>query len=265
MKNTIPLIVAVVFGLAAVYGVSRLISSNLAEEEKNYVMVVAAAKDITPKDGEIKDSWITRRRVEISSLPAKAIRWNQANRVLGQSVTRTVAKGDYVLASDVSGIEVRLANAVAPGEWAVPVTFAESRLVRFLKPGDEIAILAASMTLNVKNRRNQSEKAETIRQETMSVLFPCVRVLDIGKGDALRRAEDAPGESIVLSLTPQQALTLVAAQRKMDLYPALRRSGDVNALRRRDVGVVDETTFTRLRLGLESVSLPDGASDGSVK
>ena len=139
MKNTIPLIVAVVFGLAAIYGVSRLISANLAEEEKKYVMVVAAAKDITPKDGEIKDSWITRRRVEISSLPAKAIRWNEANRVIGQGVTRTVAKGDYVLASDVSGVEVRLANAVAPGEWAVPVTFSESRLVRFLTHGIEAA------------------------------------------------------------------------------------------------------------------------------
>lgn len=258
MKNTIPLIIAVVFGLAAVYGVSRLISSNLAEEDKKFVNVVAAAKDITTKDGEIKDSWITKKRVEISSLPAKAIRWEQSNRVVGQLVTRSVAKNDYILATDISGVEVRLANAVAPGEWAVPVTFSDGKLVKFLKPGDEIAILAASEMLTVRNRRNQSEKADATKQDTMSVLFPCVRVLDIGKGDALRRAEDTPGETIILSLTPKQAMALVAAQRKMELYPALRRANDINALRRRDVGIVDETTFTKFKQGLESVILPDG-------
>lgn len=259
MKNTIPLIIAVVFGLAAVFGVSRLITTSLSEEEKNYVFVVAAARNITAKDGEIKDSWITKKRVEASSLPTKAILWEQANRVIGQAVTRTVAKNDYILASDISGVEIRLANAVAPGEWAIPVTFADGKLVKFLKPGDEIAIMAASAMLNVKNRRNQSEKAETVRQDMMSVLFPCVRVLDIGKGDALRRSEDAFGDTIILALTPKQAMTVTAAQRKMQLYPALRRANDVNAMRRRDVGIVDDTTFTHLRQGLESVELPDGA------
>ena len=259
MKNTIPLIIAVVFGLAAVFGVSRLITTSLSEEEKNYVFVVAAAKNITAKDGEIKDSWITKKRVEVSSLPVKAIPWEQSNRVVGQVVTRTVAKNDYILSSDISGVEIRLANAVAPGEWAVPVTFSDGKLVKFLKPGDEIAIMAASAMLNVKNRRNQSEKAETVKQDTMSVLFPCVRVLDIGKGDALRRSEDAFGDTIILALSPKQAMTLTAAQRKMQLYPALRRANDVNAMRRRDVGIIDDTTFTHLRQGLESVELPDGA------
>jgi Flp pilus assembly protein CpaB len=259
VKNVIPLIVAVGFGLAAVYGVSRLISSNLAEEEKKFVTVVAAAKDITAKDGEIKDSWISRKRVEISSLPAKAIRWNESNRVIGQLATRTIAKGDYILATDVSGVEIRLSNAVAPGEWAVPVTFSDGKLVKFLKPGDEIAIMAASDVLNVKNRRNQSEKAETVKQDTLSVLFPCVRVLDIGKGDALRRAEDAFGDTIILALSPRQAMTLVAAQRRMELYPALRHANDVNARRRRDVGVVDDATFKKINQGLESVTLSDGS------
>ena len=89
MKNTIPLVFAVVFGLAAVFGVSRFIASRTAEAEKNYVDVVAAARDIVVKDGEIKASWIMKKKVEISSLPAKAILWTQANSVLGQTVTRT--------------------------------------------------------------------------------------------------------------------------------------------------------------------------------
>lgn len=259
MKNTIPLILAVVLGLAAVYGVSRLVASNAAEEEKRFVMVVSAAKDITVKDGEIKESWITPRRVEISSLPSKAIRWNQANKVLMQCVTHSIAKGDYILTSDISGVEVRLANAVGVGEWAVPVTFTDGKLVKFLKPGDEIAIMGASKTVRVQTLRDQSAKAEVLTQDTMSVIFPCVRVLDIGKGDALRRADDAGGDTIMLALTPRQAMTLVAAQRKMELYPALRRTNDANALRRRDVGIVSEETFQKLKNNLETVVLPDGS------
>jgi len=259
MKNTVPLIFAVVFGLAAVFGISRLIASRAAEEEKNYVYVVSATRDIVFNDGEIKDSWITKKRVEISSLPAKAIQWEQANSVIGQSVTRTVARGDYILADDISGVEVRLSNAVATGEWAVPVSFANGNLVKFLKPGDEIAILGANAGTQIIASRDRSLKPQLMEEDSMSVLFPCVRVLDIGRGDGVRRAEDYGGDTIIVSLSPRHALTLVAAQRKMQLYVALRRANDVNALRRRDVGVVDKKTFQELKQNLESVVLPDGS------
>lgn len=258
MKNIIPLVIAVVFGLAAVWGVHQLIKSNTAEENKKYVMALVTTKEITPKDGEIKDSWITSKRVEIASLPAKAILWRESNRVLGQCVTRTVAKNDYLLKSDISGVDVRLANAVAEGEWAVPVTFANGKLVKFLKPGDEIAIMASSSSSQVISQRDQSAKTQVVAQESVSVLFPCVRILDVGRGDGLRREEGYGGDTIILALSPRQAMTIVAAQRKMDLFPALRRANDVNALRRRDVGVVDDNTFRELRKDLESVVLSDG-------
>ena len=259
MKNTIPLVLAIAFGVAAVVGVSRLISSNAAEEEKKYVYVVAAARDIVFNDGEIKDSWLVRKRAEISSLPAKAIRWEMANSVVGQTVTRTIAKNDYILTSDISGVEVRLATAVAAGEWAVPVSFANGAIVKFLKPGDEIAILAASSLSKSMSSRDKSLKPNVVEKESMSVLFPCVRILDIGRGDAVRRAEDYGGDTIIVSLSPRQAMTLTAAQNKMSLYAALRRANDVNALRRRDVGVVDDKTFQELKQNLESVVLPDGS------
>ena len=259
MKNTVPLIFAVVFGLAAVFGISRLIASKTAEEEKNYVYVVAAARDIIFKDGAIKESWLMKKRVEISSLPAKAILWEQANSVIGQTVMRTVARNDYILANDISGVEVRLANAVASGEWAVPVSFANGKIVKFLKPGDEIAILGASSVSQVITSRDKSQKPQEVKEESMSVLFPCVRILDVGRGDGLRRAEDYGSDTIIVSLSPRQAMALVAAQRKMQIYVALRRANDVNALRRRDVGVVDEKTFQELKQNLESVVLLDGS------
>ena len=45
MKNSIPLILAVVLGLAAVFAVGRVISSNIAQQEET-IDVVAAQRDI---------------------------------------------------------------------------------------------------------------------------------------------------------------------------------------------------------------------------
>ena len=225
MKNTIPLIVAILLGSLAVWAVSRLIKPSDADAEKKYVDVVAAARDITPKDDDIKDSWLMKRTVEISSVPAKAIPWTQANRVVRQKAMRTISRGDYILMSDISGMDVHLSGLVAEGEWAVPVTFSDPALVRFLQPGDEIAILGAYV---------------------------------------LKEDEDGIGGvgTIIVSLNPQQAATLVAAQREMELYPALRHSNDPSVRRRRDVGLVNDKTFQDLKTGLEVVTLPDSGVSG---
>ena len=260
MKNTIPLVAAVVLGLLAVFAVSRMIRPKDTDKEDRYVLVVSAAKDITPKDGPIKESWLMKRRVEMTSLPAKAILWNQLNRVVGQSTVRTIARNDYVLSSDVAGMEIRLSGTLAEGEWAVPVTFSDPSLVRFLQPGDEVAILGTFVTQELVQKTDMSEKPETVEVRSTSVIFPCVRILDIGKGDGIRRDEDAGGNgTIVVALNPQQAATLVAAQRLMELYPALRRSNDMHALKRRDVGIVTDKTLSGLKENLEPVSIPDNA------
>lgn len=265
MKNTIPLIVAVVLGGLAVFAVSRMIRPPEKDRDDQYVLIVSAAKEITPKDGPIKESWLMKRRVELSSIPSKAIPWTQINRVVGQTSVRTIARNDYVLSSDVAGMEIRLGDALSEGEWAVPVTFSDPALVRFLQPGDEVAILATSITQEVVPKTDASEKPEVVEARTTSVIFPCVRILDIGKGDAIRRDEDAGGNgTIIVALTPQQSATLIAAQRTMELYPALRRSGDTHALKRRDVGIVTEATFndknTGIKSNLEPVVLPDNVT-----
>lgn len=258
MKNTIPLIVAIVLGLIAVFAVSKMIRPKDADAESKYVEIVAAAKEISPKDGPIKEEWLMKRTVEKGSMPNKAIEWNQIHRVTGQSLVRTVARNDYILASDVSGMDVRLDLAIGEGEWAVPVTFSDPSLVQFLQPGMEIAILGTSVMQEVIPKKDVSEAPDVVEHRATSVVFPCVRILDIGKGDAIRRSEDVGANgTIIVALTPRQASTLVAAQRTMELYPALRKTNDKNTLKRRDVGIVTEATFKGLRENLEAVTLPD--------
>ena len=259
MKNVIPLIIAILLGSAAVYAVSRLIKPAGADEERQQEFVVAAARDISPDDGPIRESWLMKRKADRASLPANAILWSQMNKVVRQNTIRLISRGDYVLASDVSGVDIRLSGLVAEGEWAIPVSFSDTALVKFLQPGDEIAILGAYVQKEEKKRIDMSEKAEIKEIQAMSVIFPCVRILDIGNGDGVRRGEEGAG-TIIVSLNPQQAMTLVAAQREMELYPALRRSNDASVRRRRDVGLVDENTFQHLKTGLDSVTIPDGGA-----
>jgi len=260
MKNTIPMIVAVVLAAAAVFSVSRMIKPKDDGGEKTMVEVVAAAKPI-PVNAEISDSMIKKRVVDVASLPAKAISYNQKNRVIGQKVTRAIAEGDYVVLDDVVGRGRTLSELVGEGEWAVPVTFADASLVQFIEPGVEIAILGTFTVKKVIPKMDGTERPDEVKEEATSVVFPCVRILDIGHGDGIRRDESGRRSgTIVVSLTPRQATTLVAAQRTMDLYPALRRPDDTGSLKRRDVGVVTDKTFENLRSGLETVVLPDGGT-----
>lgn len=258
MKNTIPLIIAVVLAAAAVFAVSRMIRPKESDAEKQYTFVVAAAKPIKADSGVINTSWLTKRRVEVTSAPAKAIPWNQANRVVGQKATRSIAEGDYILLSDIAGISPDFDMLLPEGEWAVPVTFADPALVQFLQPGMEISILGTFTMKDVVEKMDGTEKPEVVKQEATSVIFPCVRILDIGKGDGIRRESNGGSGTIIVALNPQQAATLVAAQRTMDLYPALRRRGDTGSLKRRDVGIVNESTFQNLKKNLETVVIPDG-------
>ncbi len=258
MKNTIPLIVAVVLAGAAVFAVSRLIRPKEDDNQKQYVEVVAAAQ-LIPVNTEIDESMLKERKVEISSIPAKAIPINQKNRVIGQKVTRAIAKDDYVVLDDVAGRGKTLSELVGEGEWAVPVTFSDASLVQFLEPGVEIAILGTFTVKKTIAKMDGTEKPDIVEEEATHVVFPCVRILDIGHGDGIRREENGRRNgTIIVSLTPQQAATLVAAQRTMDLYPALRRPADGGSMKRRDVGMVTEKTFEDLRKGLEPVTLPDG-------
>ncbi len=258
MKNTIPMIIAVLLAGAAVFAVSRMIRPKDDGGARRTVEVVAAAQNIEPGKDVVKEEWLVKRSVDFASAPSKYIPWSEANRVVGQAVVRTIPKGDYVLLDDVE-FAPRFDALVSEGEWAVPITFADASLVQFLQPGMEIAVLG-TFTLKEKiAKMDATEKPEEIENEATSVIFPCVKILDVGRGDGLR-IDGAGGSraTIVVALAPQQAATLVAAQRTMDLYPALRRTNDRGSLKRRDVGVVDERTFQNLRKGLESVSIPDG-------
>lgn len=253
MKNFIPLVLAVLLGLAAVLAVGRLLKERNKAKEKT-TTVVAVARDVAAGDVLTADA-ITKKEVAVSARPAQAIFWSRAEMVVGQKAMRSITVGDYVLLSDV-GLTRSMGDIVGEGEWAVALSVPAGGISRVVQPGDDVAVIG---TFKIKSEVKSADLAaatQVVSKEATMVLFPRVRVLDVGAMASQRGGDESSGGEIILTLPPQQAQVLIAAQRRAQLTLALRRPGDDAAINRLDIGMVDEATFDNLLQGMESVQLP---------
>lgn len=244
MKNKLPLIIAVLLGLAAVFAVNRSLGKK-TESREDVIAVVSAARQI--KDGEIlTESALSPKVVQLSAQPAKSIPWKQRNSIENQKAKRAIVQGDYIQWSDLD-VQRGIGEVVGEGEWAVSVNFPESVVSNSLRPGDEIAIIATFTAKVAKPAVLPGEKNVVENKKSTLVLLPCVRIIGIGRS----------GSEVVLALPPAQAQTLIAAQREADLYPALRKFNDNSNLNRKAVGLVDDSTFAGLVSNVPSVVIAE--------
>mgnify|MGYP001572777272 CR=1 FL=1 len=244
---------AVLLGLAAVLAVGRLLQSRKQAAEKT-TTVVAVARDVSAGDLLTADTGM-EKKVPVSARPAQAIFWSRAEMVVGQKALRSIAQGDYVLLSDV-GLSRSMADIVGEGEWAISLTVPAGGISRIVQPGDEVAVIGTFKIKSQVKSADLSAAPQEIAKEATLVLFPRVRVLDVGAQTVTQPGEESAGGEVILALPPQQAQVLVAAQRKAQLTLALRRPGDDAAINRLDTGMVDENTFDKLLQGLESIQMP---------
>jgi Flp pilus assembly protein CpaB len=263
MKNYIPLVLAVLLGLAAVFAVSRVLSARRAAEEET-CSVVAASRDIGAGEDVTADA-IMRKVIPVSARPFQAVAWAKAAMIQGQKALRPVAAGDYVLLSDI-GLSRSMANVVGEGEWAVTLHVGGTGIARFIQPGDDVAIIGTFQIERPVETADLSAEAEKQTKQITVVLFPRVRVLDLA-GEAGGGEEGGlrgTGE-LLLALPPPQAQVLIAAQREaVELTVALRRPNDETALNRLDAGMVDRATFESLMTGLKTVTVPAVLSKGDA-
>ena len=259
MKNIIPLVVSVILGLAAVYLVSRLLFENKNADLENKVSVVVAARDLDARD-ELSQGSLTYKDIPESAVPRNALLWENVGLAYGQQLPHAVSQDDYILMTDIR-IQTTLGDCARQGEWTVPVTFSDPALVKMLMPDDEIAIISTYVSQNVSIDKDMtvsdgSGVKMTESRET-SVLLPCVRVIGIANEQGSFRESGGSSGTVFVSLPPQQAMILIAAQRESELYPVLRKRNDSVALNRKDGGVVNESTFAKIRKGLTPAELPE--------
>ena len=244
MKNSIPLVLAVLLGIAAVFAVSRIISTNTAKIEEK-VRIVAATRDLAA--GEvIAEGFFMPKEVPLYAVPAQAIKWSRSSMIIGQKLKQPVRKGNYIFIQDV-GLAQGMSNVVGEGEWAVAIQIADKAMAALLQSGDEVAIVG-TFKLDFKG----APGVPAGKKDVTMVLFPKVRVLEI---PTEKRGQNMDGVIIVL-LPPQQAQALIAASRVAELTPVLRRTNDPTALNRMDAGMVTPETFSSMVNDLEVVNIP---------
>ena len=244
MKNIIPLILAVVLGLAVVFGINHI----LAEKETSataMVSVVAAAQKI-PVGGVITPSVLVKKDIPRSNMPAKAVPWNQRQLLLKQKSLKVITSGDYILWSDLGGSN-GISSLIGEGEWAISVPFSDSAIGPMLRPGDEIAIIGTfTEKENAQSVVVGAAQKSAGKRVTLTVL-PRVRIVSVSGEN---------GSVVIVSLKPEQAQLLIDAQRVASLYPALRRPNDDNHLDRLKTGKVAPSTYEKLVTGQQIIELP---------
>lgn len=247
MKNTVPLVVAVVLGLLAVFAVSRTLSKSETGKHGKEIAVLVANGNL--KSGAVISAENLRTvKVPMVYAPKQHVLAGQKSSIVGQSISRDVPSGDYVQWSDI-GRTSSLGESVGEGEWAVPMDFDNAALVKMLKPGDEVAVVGTFKVveeIEAASADKDAEKAKVTRTVT-TVLFPLVRIMGI-----------QGGKSVLLSLPPEQALTAIAARNEAEnLYVVLRRPHDDKATNRKDGGQFDNSAFVEMLSGCRKIVIPD--------
>ena len=261
MKNVIPLVVSVILGLAAVFVVSKTLFDRDETKDEEKISIITAARDI-PADEELTEGSLTYRNVPKSVLPHGALLWKNVAMIYGQRAQHSIMRNDYILMSDIQ-LKVSLGDCSKEGEWTIPITFSDPALIKMLKPNDEIGIISTYVSRKAEPISGLQENGSIIppsiqeseKRET-SVLLPCVRVIGIANSNGSFREPGGSSGTIFVSLPPQQAMIVIAAQREAELYPVLRKRNDPSALNRKEIGVVNEKTFEGIRKGLQSAELP---------
>ncbi|MCL1856298.1 MAG: hypothetical protein FWF84_01450 [Kiritimatiellaeota bacterium] len=229
MKNTIPLIIAVILGLAAVFAVSHTMAQKEDRRDKK-IEVLIAKGDM--KAGE-------RLKAGTKEIPLSAFKAHQhveeASRpiVEGLELARDLPEGSFIFWQDIINDAGMLSAEVGKGEWAVPVRFSDTSLLDFIEAGDEIAIVMVKGDSRdtVAPGGNVTERERVFFQNT-SVLFPSVRVTKKQKG------------TVVVSLKPDLAMVLLTANLNAHLYPMLRNRKDDDAnVRRAEFSEISSDRF----------------------
>lgn len=249
MKNIIPLITAVLLGLAAVFAVSRTLKQQDKPQEKmRNVLIVTSSIE----QGElILENKIASKSIPESAAPKNCIDASSLSYAANQRATRPISKGDYLLYMDIE-LDQSKSKTLGDGQWGVPVSFADGSLLKMLRPGDDIAIIGNfSYKEEVRTEKNVDSAPQTVTRNVTVVIYPRVSILDIS------------GNTVLLSMPPRQAIALTAIQRKAALYPLLRKKNDEYALNRKDGGIFDDSAFTEMLSGLDNdnITIPLSVSD----
>lgn len=250
-KNVIPLVLAVVLALAAVFAVHRFTQGKDRSRNEDRVKVLVTARAL--KEGDvINEGALNVKEILLRDAPPHVIAATREMTVRNQKLVYDLPAGAY-LTSDAIVQGTGLSDMIHEGEWAVSITLNGGAITSRLRPGDEIAIVGTFNFNVVKGQKTDFQEEDKTKEELVTlVILPRVRIL------ALDGNRQQGGDEFVLALPPEQAQALLSAQAHgVELSPALRRPHDPQNLKRSSLGRIEDLTFTSLGNNCETVMLPD--------
>ena len=231
MKSKIALVVAIMLGVVAVVGVRRYVEEERVRARRGFrlIRVVAASRalkpgvQLTPKD-------VAPKTVTESSLLDESILWDERERILGETLARSVARDGQVLWTFLVRQADESTADLLPGERAltVPVDLV-SGVGGLLKPGCRVDVFGTFIMPTTAGRGQGPASTQTM------LILPDVPILAVDNitADAMARASFRKQKkftysTLTLAVTTLEAQVLTFAQSQGKLTMALRRAGDVS-------------------------------------
>ena len=243
MKNKLALVVAVVLGLIAVYGVAKLIQGEKQKYEQKFktVRVAAAGKRIPAgtvldrtcllseesRDGKV----LLGIEKPETAVTGENIMVGDEDRLIGLTINRTVERGDDLLVSYFRQPVEKLDTSLHLGERAITLRVdAITGVASNITPGSHVDIIG---TFPLAQQAAAPMKAAGAAASRTLLLFQDVTIVAV---DNRTRDEDygpsAAGlrsrtyGSVTVAATPLEANVLVFAQQYGTLTLALRPPAD---------------------------------------
>jgi Flp pilus assembly protein CpaB len=171
------LVLAIVFGIAAVFGVMIYLNNIRAsvEKETETIGVLVVIEDIA-KETPV-DSIITKNLVEVTQVPKKYVvegALSTLEKYKDHVVKDIITKGEQITPSKLIRLEdIRVSFTVPEGMVAVSIPFDEVRAVsNFIKPNDRVNVIAtfepSSENLVVLNKQILAQIVFEAEQEQVS-------------------------------------------------------------------------------------------------
>jgi Flp pilus assembly protein CpaB len=236
MKNTFPLIIAIVIGVVALFAIHQYVKNkeDLAAAQLKGTPVVAAATDI-PAGTEITPRMLHPMDVPPRFIPAQAIQGSdQVKLVIGSKTAVNIKADQMILWSDlVTENRGGLSSIIPEGQGAFTVPIGQGVKSDLIQPSDHIDIIGTfsiprsgqAVSGSVASWRQASDLVNV-------VLLQNVTVLAVGGNfNGASGAPGAGGGDLTLALTLPEAQELMFAGQNGQLGAILRRNGatDVTA------------------------------------
>lgn len=237
MNNKLALVIAVVLGLIAVYGMHTYINKvEKKAQEVNRTVAVAVAKTyiragtiiqpsmIKPEGKEISETAVTADHVPIS---------DQSRLLVGQIINRSVEADEPILISYVRQPVEKLDVRLEPGERAIALRVDSiTGVAGNLAPGARVDIVGTfPLSPSSPTAQRNASATGAVSNNTM-LLLANVKLIAV---DTRVRDEDYTAitgnrarsySSVTIAVTPQEMTTLVYAQQLGTLTLALRPPAD---------------------------------------